>query len=171
MAWSWQSYAHLFGFPHLITFISAQCMFQGLATRWQTLFLGFKCGGVFCLIRFFRLAYHMSRLPTWLWLITCRFTVAFSFSPGTRHDYLASQLQQKVLEFRSHFFAESTKKTYKTHPDTLLHFCQYVGYSPAPIQTDHLLQYAAFSRQKPQSIISAELSQYHRLTAQGVWPS
>lgn len=49
-----------------------------------------------------------------------------------------------MSEFRAHLFAESTKTTYKTHRDTYLRFCQYMGYSPVPAQPDHLLQYAAF---------------------------
>lgn len=71
-------------------------------------------------------------------------TVAFSFFPGARNQWLALQLPPEVLEFCSHLFAESTKKTYKTHRDTFLCFCKYMGYSPGAIQTDHLLQYVAF---------------------------
>ena len=142
---SWTSYAHSSGFPRFKTSISAQCMFQGFATRSRMQFRGFMSERPFsCLIRSFKIAYDMPRLPTWPCMITCRFTVAFSLFPGTRDDQLALQLQQEVLEFRSHLFAESTKKTYKTHHDTFLHFCHYLGYSPVPIQTDHLLQYATF---------------------------
>jgi hypothetical protein len=41
-------------------------------------------------------------------------------------------------------FAESTKTTYKTHWDIYLRFCQYMGYTPVPVQPEHLLQYATF---------------------------
>ena len=43
-----------------------------------------------------------------------------------------SATSTEVLEFRAHLFAESTKTTYKTHRDTYLRFCQYMGYSPVP---------------------------------------
>jgi hypothetical protein len=46
--------------------------------------------------------------------------------------------------------------TYKTHRNTYLRFCNYMGYSPIPIQPQHLLQYAAFLARslKPSSIRS-----------------
>ena len=70
--------------------------------------------------------------------------MALSSFPGACDPRLALQLQKEVHEFRSHLFAESNKATYKTHHDTFLRFCQYMGYRPVPIDMDHLLQYAAF---------------------------
>ena len=66
------------------------------------------------------------------------------------------QLCKEVHKFRSQIFAESTKQTYKSHRDTYLRFCQYMGYPPVPAQPDHLLQYAAFLGRtlKPQSVRS-----------------
>ncbi|RMX39978.1 hypothetical protein pdam_00023616, partial [Pocillopora damicornis] len=43
----------------------------------------------------------------------------------------------EITKYRSQLYAESTKATYKTHCDTYLRFCLYVGYT-------HLLQYTAF---------------------------
>ena len=54
------------------------------------------------------------------------------------------QLLREVHSYRAELFAESTKATYKSHRNTYLRFCAYMGYPPVPVQPDHLLQYAAF---------------------------
>lgn len=54
------------------------------------------------------------------------------------------QLIREVHSYRAELFAESTKATYKSHRNTYLRFCLYMGYPPVPVQPDHLLQYAAF---------------------------
>lgn len=73
-----------------------------------------------------------------------------------RDPQLASQLNNEIQQFRSHLFAESTKATYKTHRNTYLRFCHYMGYTPVPVHPAHLLQYAAFLARslKPSSIVS-----------------
>jgi len=76
--------------------------------------------------------------------ITCRFTAALLSFPGAWDPQLAAQLLQEIHNYRAQLFAESTKTTYKTHCDTYLCFCMYMGYCPVPVQPGHLLQYAAF---------------------------
>ena len=49
-----------------------------------------------------------------------------------------------IINYCAQLFAESTKTTYKTHRDTYLCFCMYMGHCPVPVQPGHLLQYAAF---------------------------
>ncbi|CAH3184844.1 unnamed protein product, partial [Porites lobata] len=60
----------------------------------------------------------------------------------------------EVQYYRSQLFATSTKATYKTHRNTYFRFSNHMGYTPVPVQTPHLLQYAAFLARslKPQSL-------------------
>ena len=71
---------------------------------------------------------------------------SFVFSRCTRPSVGISITSGNYLtKYQSQLYAESTKATYKTHLDTYLRFCLYMGYTPVPVQPDHLLQYAAFS--------------------------
>ena len=71
---------------------------------------------------------------------------SFVFSKCTRPSVGISITSGNYLtKYQSQLYAESTKATYKTHLDNYLRFCLYMGYTPVPVQHDHLLQYAAFS--------------------------
>lgn len=87
---------------------------------------------------------------------TCLLKDNSSSLAGPPEPTLATQLNHEVQKYRAQVFAESTKATYKTHRDTYLRFCLYMGYPPIPVQTVHLLQYAAFLARslKPASVRS-----------------
>ena len=73
-------------------------------------------------------------------------TRSFVFSRCTRPFVGISITSGNYLtKYRSQLYADSTKATYKTHLDTYLRFCLYMGYTPVQVQPDHLLQYTAFS--------------------------
>ena len=57
---------------------------------------------------------------------------------------LASELNQDICSFRSNLFADATKYTYKTHRDTYLRFCYFMGHNPIPASTLLICQYTAF---------------------------
>jgi len=86
----------------------------------------------------------------------CSYKPFIFIFPDSRDPLLATQLTAEVHNFRTHVFAESTKTTYSTHRNTYLRFCDRMGYCPVPVQTSHLLQYAAYLARslKPTSIRS-----------------
>ena len=55
-----------------------------------------------------------------------------------------SQLDTEVNQWKSLSFAESTKRTYKTHRDSYFRFCNMIKCDPIPISTDNLCRFAAF---------------------------
>ena len=57
---------------------------------------------------------------------------------------LASESNQDICSFRSNLFADATKYTYKTHRDTYLRFCYFMGHNPIPASTLLICQYTAF---------------------------
>ena len=67
------------------------------------------------------------------------------FSPlSTLAHSLANDLRQEIFHLRSFNFAESTKTTYRSHRDSFLRFCLFMGYQPLPASTYVICQYAAF---------------------------
>ena len=85
---------------------------------------------------------------------TCLLTPDASFFADPGDPKLAAELTREVQQYQCQLFAESTKATYKTHRNTYLRFCFYMGYTPVPVHPTHLLQYAAFLARslKPASI-------------------
>ena len=68
-----------------------------------------------------------------------------SFFPlGTEAELLLHDLNNEIMQYRSHTYAESTKGTYHTYRDSYLHFCQFAGCHPVPATTLSICQYAAF---------------------------
>lgn len=49
-----------------------------------------------------------------------------------------------MIQFTSSVFEENTKKTYGTHRNSYLQFCNKLGYSPVPASSTTLCRYAAF---------------------------
>ena len=48
------------------------------------------------------------------------------------------------MQYRAHYFAESTKSSYRTHRNTYFRFCASMGYDPVPVNPERLCQYTAF---------------------------
>ena len=84
----------------------------------------------------------------------CPFMDVSSSLADPRDPTLEAQLNHEIQQYRSQLFAESTKATYRTHRNTYLRFCNYMGYTPVPLHPAHLLHYAAFLARslKPSSI-------------------
>ena len=84
----------------------------------------------------------------------CPFTDVSLSLADPRNPILAAELNHKIQQYRSQHFAKSTKATYRTHRNTYLRFCNYMGYTPVPLHPAHLLHYAAFLARslKPSSI-------------------
>ena len=63
-------------------------------------------------------------------------------------------LDQEIMAYKRAAYAESTKRTYKTHRDTYLRFCLYFGLRPVPAETLTICRYAVFLSRtlKPSSI-------------------
>ena len=92
------------------------------------------------------------------WQHTCLFTDFTSSLADPRDPTLASQLNHEIQEYHSQLFAESTKATYKTHRNTYLRFCRYMGYTPVPIHPTHLQHAAFLARSLKLASISSYLS-------------
>jgi hypothetical protein len=52
-------------------------------------------------------------------------------------------LDGEVKQLKSSTFAVSTQKTYRTHRDSYLAFCSYMGYTPVPATSANLCRYVA----------------------------
>ena len=70
------------------------------------------------------------------------------------HENLHNELKQEVASYRSLAFAESTKKTYKSHLNSYLDFCDKMDILPVPASEETIASYAAFlaRRLKPTSV-------------------
>jgi hypothetical protein len=52
-------------------------------------------------------------------------------------------LDGEVKKFKSSTFAVSTQRAYRTHRDSYLAFCKYMGYTPVPATSEVLCRYVA----------------------------
>jgi hypothetical protein len=63
--------------------------------------------------------------------------------PDLTASSLESALDSEVKQLRAATYAVSTQRTYRTHRDSYLAFCAYMGYSPVPTTSDILCRYVA----------------------------
>ena len=68
----------------------------------------------------------------------------FSLLGTTLASVLSQELKAETFYYHSSTFAESTKATYKSHRDSYLRFCTFMGYNPIPASTFVISQYASF---------------------------
>ena len=68
----------------------------------------------------------------------------FSFPGSGCHALLARELTEEVCKYRNQAFADSTKRTYRTHRDAYLRFCAIMKLPSVPASSHTICQYAAF---------------------------
>lgn len=73
---------------------------------------------------------------------------------GAATASLGAELKREVAGYRALNFADSTKKTYQTHLNSYLQFCDSMNILPVPASEQTVAQYAAFlaRRIKPASV-------------------
>ena len=87
---------------------------------------------------FFAMPFHVKLFICNYLLAICLMPVLYFSLLGTT---LASMLSQ---ELKAETFYYSTKATYKSHRDSYLRFCTFMGYNPIPAGTFVISQYASF---------------------------
>lgn len=68
----------------------------------------------------------------------------FSFPGSGCSGLLARELTEEVSKYRNQAFADSTKRTYRTHRDAYLRFCAIMKLPSVPASSHTICQYAAF---------------------------
>ena len=80
-------------------------------------------------------------------LLTCHMPYAsafFSLLGTTLASVLSQEFKAETFYYHASTFADSTKATYKSHKDSYLRFCIFMGYNPIPVSTFVTSQYASF---------------------------
>ena len=87
-------------------------------------------------------------------MIICQNQLFVFCVTGPDANALGGELKAEVSYYRSMNFAENTKKTYRTHLNSYLQFCDQLNILPVPASEENIAKYAAFlaRRLKPSSI-------------------
>ena len=87
-------------------------------------------------------------------MIICQNQLFVFCVTGSDANALGRELKAEVSYYRSMNFAENTKKTYLTHLNSYLQFCDRLHILPVPASEENIAKYAAFlaRRLKPSSV-------------------
>ena len=97
------------------------------------------------LLMFFAMPFPLKLFICNYLLAICLMPVLYFSLPGTTLASMFSQeLKEETFYYRASTFAESTKATCKSHRDSYLRFCIFIGYTSIPATTFLISQYASF---------------------------